>query len=142
MTANTNTAPGAEHIRAAILRYFDRFAAGDVEGIVELFAENAYIEDPVGTPRIVGRDALRVFYRAGLEQTGGIRMEAEGAIRIAGTIGACAAIGYCEQASPPFYFETLDVMTFDSAGKIASMLAYWGPDNHHLLRDSTASHND
>lgn len=123
----------SNHIRDAILRYFACFAEGDVEGIVALFAADAFIEDPVGTPRVQGRDALRAFYRAGLEQTGGIRMEAEGAVRVAGDVGACAALGYCENANPPFYFETLDVMTFDADGKIASMLAYWGPDNHHPL---------
>jgi steroid delta-isomerase len=124
----------AEHIRATIQRYFDSFAAGDLEAIVELFAADAFIEDPFGAPRIQGHAALRAFYRAGQQQTGGISMKAEGAVRIAGNTGACAALGYCENAQPPFYFETLDVMTFDAAVKIASMLAYWGPDNHHPLR--------
>jgi len=127
------TAVSAEHIRTTILRYFECFDAGDVDGIVELFAPDAFIEDPVGAPRIQGHDALRAFYRAGQEQTGGIAMKPEGAVRIAGNVGACAALGYCERANPPFYFETLDVMTFGADGRIISMLAYWGPDNHHPL---------
>lgn len=125
--------PDAAHIRATIQRYFDCFATGDVQAIIDLFAEDAYIEDPVGTPRIQGHDALRAFYQAGQQHTGGITLRAEGSVRIAGNVGACAALGYCEKANPPFYFETLDVMTFDADGKIASMLAYWGPDNHHPL---------
>ena len=123
----------AQQIRDTLHRYFDYFAEGNVDGIVDLFASDAFIEDPVGTPRVQGHDALRAFYRAGFEHTGGITMKAEGAVRVAGNTGACAALGYCEKANPPFYFETLDVMTFGADGKIVSMLAYWGPDNHHPL---------
>jgi hypothetical protein len=32
------------------------------------------------------------------------------------------------RADPAMYVETLDVMTFDAAGQITSMRAYWGPD--------------
>ena len=33
----------------------------------------------------------------------------------------------------PFRLETLDVMTFDEAGKIVAMKAYWGPFNIESL---------
>jgi len=69
-------------------------------------------------------------------------MEAEGCVRIAGNIGACAAVGVCLNASPPFRFETLDVMTFNDAGKIISMQAYWGEANYHPIHESGSEHEE
>lgn len=127
--------PTAQHIRSAIHAYFDCFSRRDIDGIVALFAADAWIEDPVGQPRTQGTAALREFFSKGFEQSGGIALQAEGAVRIAGNIGACAAIGICANATPPFRFETLDVMTFDENGRIISMLAYWGESNFHPLDD-------
>jgi len=64
---------------------------------------------------------------------GGFRFEPEGNVRVAATCVACAAVATVENADPPFRMETLDVWTFDDAGKFSSMKAYYGPTNVHAL---------
>lgn len=46
---------------AAVQAYYDRVDANDVDGLLELFAENAWYERP-GYDRFTGRPALRAFY--------------------------------------------------------------------------------
>ena len=35
---------------------------GDTDGILELYADDCWIEDPIGSEKKVGKDALREFY--------------------------------------------------------------------------------
>ncbi|HZN19892.1 MAG TPA: nuclear transport factor 2 family protein [Micromonosporaceae bacterium] len=41
------------------LEYCRRMNAGDVEGVLRLFADGVRYEDPVGSPPVLGREALR-----------------------------------------------------------------------------------
>ena len=45
----------ADHIRRIYDRYPELLNQGDVEGIVELYAEDATIEDPIGSDLHSGR---------------------------------------------------------------------------------------
>jgi ketosteroid isomerase-like protein len=46
-----------------------RLSAGDLDGLLDLYAEDAWIEDPVGSGRRSGRDAVRAHW-AGLVEAG------------------------------------------------------------------------
>lgn len=48
-------------LREATLRYYRAVDAGDVDGVIDWFAEDATYHRP-GYPPMVGRDALRAFY--------------------------------------------------------------------------------
>ena len=50
-------------IADALRRYADFVTAGDVDGILSLYAADARIEIPVGGPIHEGIDAVRAFYR-------------------------------------------------------------------------------
>lgn len=45
-----------------ITEYYRRLNAGDVDGVVAMFAGDGYIEDPLGAPVTRGHQALRHFY--------------------------------------------------------------------------------
>ncbi|MBN8838972.1 MAG: nuclear transport factor 2 family protein, partial [Sphingomonadales bacterium] len=47
-------------------RYIDAFANQNPEGVVALFAEDATVEDPIGSPAHVGLEAIRTFYTASM----------------------------------------------------------------------------
>ena len=57
--------PASGRIRELVARYLATFATGDIEGRVALFAPDASFEDPVGTPPMIGHDALRAFFSQG-----------------------------------------------------------------------------
>lgn len=42
-----------------VLEYSDRMNAGDVDAVLELFADDIVFEDPVGVTPIVGKEAVR-----------------------------------------------------------------------------------
>jgi len=118
-----------EHIRWALKEYGDLMSRGDARGIVNLFAPDGYILDPVGSAERRGKD-LFDFYQGSFDAMGGfIEMRLDGEVRIAGDHGAAAYIARMTIDGQDVLVETLDVMKFDENGKFASMHAYWGPPN-------------
>ena len=118
-----------EHIRQVFQRYCELVTQGDFEAIARLYAENATVEDPVGSTPHRGRAAIREFYRG---SAGTVRLELEGRVRNAANAGAAAMIAR-PNADPSMRVETLDVMTFGEDGLVTSMCAYWSADT--LYRD-------
>jgi steroid delta-isomerase len=114
----------ADHIRDVFQRYCDLLTRGEFEAITLLYAENATVEDPVGSEPRRGREAIRAFYR---NSVGKVRLELEGRVRVAGKEGAAAMIARPTGAAN-MVIETLDVMAFDDEGRITSMRAYWSPE--------------
>ena len=123
----------AEHIEHVFARYAAAMAAHDFEGAAALFAPDAVVRDPVDGKPLEGRAEIQRFFAAGATILQGFILT--GPVRIAGD-GAQAAAPL--QARLDFgdgvqSLDSIDVMTFDDAGLIASMDAYYGPGN---LRDA------
>lgn len=119
------------HIAQTMQAYVDNITAGNLGAVVALFAEDAVVEDPVGSEPARGHGALREFYTMACDSVG--RMELEGNVRVRGSWGACAMLAYPKGAEDSMVIETLDVMRFNEAGKITSMKAYWGDTNMRAL---------
>jgi steroid delta-isomerase len=112
---------------ALVNRYLDTVATGTAADVAALYADDATLEDPVGGGEIhIGREAIAGFYKA-LEaaslktelitlRTGGL----EAAFVFAITVG---------EGEGSMRIEPIEVMHFNSEGQIASMKAYWGPEN-------------
>ncbi|MBT8766002.1 nuclear transport factor 2 family protein [Pseudomonas boanensis] len=117
-----------EQVRASLARYVELVGAGDIDGILALYAEDATVEDPVGKPPYVGIEAISRFYREGLG-----RLDATA--RLDGSIRAtrnCGAVPFCvdlDWGGSLRTIEVIDVMEFDAEGRIRSMKAYWGESN-------------
>lgn len=130
MLASGPEGPAPEHMRASILQYAQYQGAGDVAGILSLFAPDAAIRDPANGPEHRGHEALEAFFRAGHAAAGGaIEMIPDGEIRIAGNHAAANFIVRTARSRPIYRVATTDVMTFGEDGLITSMIAYWGPEN-------------
>lgn len=114
--------PSQEQMKAALQAYVDGFAKGDADSVIALFAEDAIVEDPVGTPEKRGGEVAE-FYRNAV--AGGAKLILEGPIR--GSHGSSAAMPFTVEM-PGMKISVIDVFTFDEAGKVTSMRAYWGPD--------------
>jgi steroid delta-isomerase len=121
MTADAAT------IRATVDAYCAAFTNGDRAAYVGLFADGAWIEDPVGSPRCEGLDAIGGFFDQSSSLADSIELRLTGPVRVAA--GECA---FPMQARPTmggatFCVDIIDVMTFDDAGKITTMRAFWDP---------------
>ena len=114
-------------IRAAVEAYCAAFSGGDRDAYLGVFAPDAWIEDPVGTPRHEGREALGTFFDNARGMADTIELRLTGPVRVAA--GECA---FPMQARPvlggtTFAVDIIDVMTFDDDGKVTTMRAFWDP---------------
>ncbi len=115
----------ADRIRDIYERYPEMVTKGDVDGIVALYAEKATIEDPIGSDLCTGTDAIRAFYQAA---AGTITMKRTGPVRVAGSEAATPFVVLIGPEGEQQALDIISVMTFDDAGKISAMRAYWSFD--------------
>ena len=109
-----------------VITYLELAAQGRPDDIVDLYAQDATVEDPVGGEVHIGREAIRGFYSmipAGDNATEMFTLR---------TLGQEAAFYWAltvELGGNRVRIEIISTMTFNDDGKIASMKAYWGPEN-------------
>jgi steroid delta-isomerase len=116
--------PSPEEFRALMERYAKLMCESDAEGIAELYAADATVEDPVGGRVIQGRDVIRDFYAAAVPT---LRVEITGPICVAGKECATPILAELTVGDRKSYIDVIDVMAFDDDGKITSMRAFWNP---------------
>jgi len=116
--------PAEAVMKAALQNYLNAFNANDLDALVGLFADDATVEDPVGSPPNVGKAAVRAFYEGALKN--GAKLSLSAPIR--GSHSNAAAMAF-EAKIGPLTVRVIDVMTFNEAGKIASMKAFFGPSD-------------
>jgi steroid delta-isomerase len=118
--------PTAEHIADVVNRYLNLVAKGSADDIVELYASDATVEDPVGGGEVhIGRQAIHGFYSAmaGME---GMERECElVSLRVAGHEAAFQFRLTVKGGNGAIRIEPIDVMVFNEDGKVAAMKAYW-----------------
>jgi steroid delta-isomerase len=114
--------PSAEHMTNAVNRYLETLSQGRPDDIAALYAEDATVEDPVGSEVHIGRQAIRGFYTT----VEGVESKTE--VVTLRALGNEAAF-FWRLMIGGMTIEIISVMTFDDEGTIASMKAYWGPDN-------------
>jgi steroid delta-isomerase len=118
-------------VRKLYDRYPELVTKGDVDAIVDLYAEDATIEDPIGSELRAGRDAIRAFYQAA---AGTITMKRTGPVRVAGDEAATPLVVLIGPEGQQQALDVISVMTFDKESKIQTMRAYWSFD---ALRPAT-----
>lgn len=119
-------------MKAAMQAYIDHFNRSDAAAIAALYAEDATVEDPVGSPVKRGREAIAAFYRMAVST--GARLKLAAPIR--GSHGDAAAMAFDVQLNMPegeAIIRVIDVMTFNDAGLFTSMRAYWSRSDMVVL---------
>ena len=124
--------PDPNHIRQVVERYPELVTKGDVGAITELYADDASIEDPIGSELHRGRDAVRAFYQA---SAGTIVMKRTGPVRVAGSEAATPLVVLIGPEGQQQALDIVSVIAFDAAGRITSMRAFWSMD---AMRPATA----
>lgn len=114
--------PSQETMKAAMQAYIDAFNSGSPAAVVALYAENATVEDPVGSPVKAGKAQIQAFYTHSIAT--GAKLSLDAPIR--GSHGNSAAMAFSARIGP-LTVRVIDVMTFDEAGRFSSMKAYFGP---------------
>ncbi|MFZ1163651.1 nuclear transport factor 2 family protein [Mycobacterium sp.] len=122
--------PTAESIAETVNRYISLVAKGSADDLVELYADDATVEDPVGGEVHIGRQAIHGFYSA-MEA---VQRECElVTLRVAGNEAAFHFRLTVIAGDTRMLIEPIDVMVFGDDGKITAMKAYWSPENARQL---------
>ena len=118
------------HYINAVDSYIRSLNEKDLEGILMLFADNATVEDPVGSKIVNGKEALRQFYSGAV--TIDLLLTRTGPIRIAGVEVAFPFQLQMDVEGTTMITDIIDVFRFDEEGKIISMRAFWGEINRRV----------
>lgn len=121
MTADAAT------IRSTVEAYCAAFTQGDRGAYTGLFAEDGWMEDPVGTPRRTGREAIGGFFDESRAMADSIELRQTGPVRVAAGEAAWPMQARPQIGGSTYVVDIIDVMTFDDAGLITTMRAFWDP---------------
>ncbi len=117
-----NAADKTQAITDTVNRYIELVAKGSADDLVELYADDATVEDPVGGEVHIGRQAIHGFYSA----VDNVERECElVTLRVCGNEAAFQFRLTVVAGEHRMVIEPIDVMVFDERGKIAAMKAYW-----------------
>ena len=131
----------SQQMKDTVQAYIDLFNAQDAQGIADLYAEDAVVVDPMGTPPKKGKAAILEFYTLAVKN--GAKLELVGPTRIAGNSAAfpfkCTVGGMTHvdgdvavEVDLPkggMIIDIIDTFQFNEDGKVTEMNAYWGPSN-------------
>ncbi|HEX3526532.1 MAG TPA: SgcJ/EcaC family oxidoreductase [Thermoanaerobaculia bacterium] len=111
-------------IEATIRAYAAAWAAGDRAAWLDTFAESATQEDPVGSRVRRGRAEIGEFWDTAMAAFDSIEIVPRN-IFVVGDEAAMEWTINAVTARGGVTFGGVDVFTFDDAGRIASVRAYW-----------------
>lgn len=121
--------PDAAKMEAAVHAYVAGFEAGDADAITALYAENATVEDPIGTPIHQGHEAIRAFYQMSVGT--GAKLKLEGPIRVIQDYAAFPFSVNLKWDGGGKRIDVIDTFRFNEANEIIEMRAFWGDANMH-----------
>jgi steroid delta-isomerase len=110
-------------LQKAVATYIEAFDKADLDMIRNLFATDATVEDPVGTPIHQGTEAIATFYKSAFDM--GVKLELNGKPRCAGN---SVAFNF-DVVMTGMKISPIDVFELNTEGKVQSMRAYWSADN-------------
>jgi steroid delta-isomerase len=114
-----------DQIHATIQRYVEVFSAGDRDGYLALFADDATVEDPVGADVVRGLEAIGGFWDGVRAMSPEIELQLTGAPRLAAGEAAFPMRAITTLGDDKLAVEIIDVMSFADDGRITSLRAFW-----------------
>ena len=123
-----------ERVRATVDEYLRAGREADKDAWLALFADDATLEDPVGTEVHAGRAALEAFYDKTMGSTEGLDNELH-ELRVAGDTAAFLFTLRIDWRGRRYEVSPIDVLEFDEAGKIIRMRAHWATSD---MEEATA----
>lgn len=133
MSTATEAAPvvnTAEHLISVAQAYVAALNTSNLQAVVSLFADDATVEDPVGTEARRGIDAIRGFF----ERVTSMPMDVvlDGEVRAAANEVAFGLKLSFVREGRPTTVAAIDHFRLNEAGKIVAMRAFFGPKNIHV----------
>lgn len=122
--------PDPDAIRSLVDRYVATFSAADREAWLDLWAEGATMEDPVGSPLRTTREEWGAFFDESHAMVDSLRLVRTGPVRVSGAEAAFPMQARPVLGGDEYCVDIIDVMSFTEVGgqvRIATMRAFWDP---------------
>jgi steroid Delta-isomerase len=116
--------PTADDCAKTVNRYLELVANGSADDVSALYAEDATIEDPIGSELRRGRAAIHDFYAAFENADKHTELIS---LRVGANEAAFLWRLTIKAGDGGTAIEPISVMTFDDDAKITSMRAFWSP---------------
>lgn len=107
----------------AVENYIELLNTQNEAMLIELYTDDATVEDPYGSDPHVGIEAIKTFYQTAFDAK--ITIELSGPIRTAADSAAFAFQVHFNG----MIIDAIDVMTFNEKNEVTSMKAYWCESN-------------
>ncbi|WP_285031663.1 nuclear transport factor 2 family protein [Mycolicibacterium sp. lyk4-40-TYG-92] len=116
----------AESLTAIVKQYVELIGSGSADDILALFAEQASVEDPVGSDVLTSRVAIHEFFSAlqTLDRSAELLT-----VRVSGNEAAFQFALTFNGGEGVVRLSPIDTMVFDESGKITSVRSYFSPFN-------------
>lgn len=114
----------SDAIRATITDYLHRFSIEDRAGWLALFAPDATVEDPVGSPVRNGLDEIGAFFDESHDAPDSVELVANAPAIVCGQQASFSFTVRANLAGTIFVLQAIDVMTFDDDARITSQRAF------------------
>ena len=121
--------PDPQKMEAAVHAYVAAFEAGSADQVAALYAADATVEDPIGSPIHKGREAIRAFYAESMKT--GAKLKLEGPVRVAGDYAVFPFSVNLNYDGGHKRIDVIDTFRFNDANEVIEMRAFWGPTNMH-----------
>lgn len=121
--------PSNEEMKATMRAYIERLNAGDLEGVLALFAPEATVEDPVGTGIHQGAEALRAFYGMALANNAKLHLTGPQVGSSSDFAAMPIKVEVAIPDTPKMQINVIETMRFNDAGQVVEMRAYWGQED-------------
>ena len=121
--------PDPVKMESAVHAYVAAFEAGSADQVAALYAQDATVEDPIGSPIHKGREAIRAFYAQSMKT--GAKLKLEGPVRVAGDYAVFPFSVNLNYDGGHKRIDVIDTFRFNEANEVVEMRAFWGPTNMH-----------
>ena len=117
-----------DKISRAVRAYFLAVRTMDPDAIANTFAEDGTTCDPMGTPPVSGRTAVREFFASVFKNFKSVALT-EDLVFVAGNGAGVKWTGHGTSVNgKEVNFEGIDVFEVNQEGKIQNIWAYWNPE--------------
>ncbi len=119
--------PTPGQVRATLDRYCEAASSGEVERMLDCYAEGASVVDPYPAPPQVGSDAIAAFFHQMFAAARPMAFLAERAVVAGDRVAFCFAMEAKADDGTTLSFEGIERFTIDDDGLITEQVAYWDP---------------
>ena len=112
---------------AAVEQYIRGLNNRDMAAITDLYADDATVEDPVGSEPLKGKAAIIRFYEVAFSS--GISARLDGSVRLAANHAVFPFVVELNPGNGEMRIEVIDQFTFNDDNKVIAMRAFWGEQN-------------